>query len=203
MSLMQVKLPEEENAEFEKPISEEAIVVTNHEKKIEALVYLSNGLFATGSLVGELKFWDWHREEGKEGIAEMQLPSRAPVKEMLQITDTALLVANSDGFIYAVDVARFLVICTFNKAHGKSSIATMTKLIVPEVEGDTLFASAAFDGQVRVWSFERRGLVAFIQAHNMGINKVVEMTKTGELVTAGNDRALKVFRTDLFNESVE
>ena len=54
-----------------------------------------------------------------------------------------------------------------------------------------------------MWSFERRGLVAFIQAHNMGINKVVEMTKTGELVTAGNDRAIKIFRTDLFNESVE
>ena len=112
------------------------------------------------------------------------------------------MAANSEGCIFAVDLARIAVLCTFSKAHGKSAVSSLARLSVPEVEGDTLFASAAFDGQVRVWSFERRGLVAFVQAHEMGVNKVLELG-SGELVTAGNDRTLKLFEPDLFSEDVD
>lgn len=113
-----------------------------------------------------------------------------------------MLAANSEGCIFAIDLTRFSVLCTFNKAHGKSSVSSLARLSVPEVDGDTLFASSAFDGQVRVWSFERRGLVAFVQAHEMGVNKVLELG-SGELITAGNDRVLKIFEPDLFSEDVE
>ena len=82
-SLLRARSPEEESRGRVEPLAETGSVVTNHEKKIEALASLSNGLVVTGSAGGELKFWDWRREAGRERAAELLMPSRAAVRELL------------------------------------------------------------------------------------------------------------------------
>ncbi|XP_056588063.1 WD repeat-containing protein 41 isoform X2 [Triplophysa dalaica] len=135
--------------------------LTDHQDTIRSLINVNDGLFASGSHIGELILWDslhwtihacehilWEESAG-EGQSEVRLTNQKQIERSIQhmSSDGELLVAAVGSGLYVYNVALKSVVAYRRIAHDSSVLHTM-------LQEDGHMMSCSADGSVRMWELQ-------------------------------------------------
>lgn len=134
--------------------------LADHQDTIRSLISINDGLFASGSHIGELIIWDsvdwtiqgyelilWEESKG-DGQSEVKVTQQKQIERSIQhmSSDGELLVAAVGSGLYVYNVLTKTVVAYRKMAHDSNVLHTM-------IQTDGLM-SCSEDGSVRMWELQ-------------------------------------------------
>lgn len=165
--------------------------------QVNSIVQLENGDIASGTEKGDIHIW------GRKNFycSTIMNTDFGPIKDVFLLSDKKRLAfTSSESFEQGEETQNMGLVQIWNPSKKYEPVQEFlgridNVFVAIELSGDRL-ATTAFGNRVNIWDLETRKRLNFLAGHEAKVRTLIQLKKSGLLVTGSNDQTVKVWDTE-------